>query len=76
MHENVEFLLYFEVFRGVFPIIFACNCWGFDQIQHIQVFAFDRLARSIRFQTQREFCLEFESVAQLPVAQLVVFIYE
>ena len=60
---------------GVFSDFLCCNRWGFDRIGRVrQNRAFYRIARSIRFQAQREFSSEFEDVARLIAANLVLLV--
>ena len=61
---------------GFFPTFFVATVGG-----SIELGAFDKIARSIelpgsiRFQAQTEFSIEFEDVARLIAANLVLLVY-
>ena len=73
MASNCENSAVFVGFRRVFPIFFFAAVGG-----SIELGAFDkvfyRIARSILFQAQREFSTEFEDVARLIAANLVLLV--
>ena len=52
-----------------FPIFFVATVGG-----SIELGAFDQIERSIRFQAQREFSIEFEDVARLIADNLVLLV--
>ena len=75
-HQIAKILQFFYVFRRVFPIFFVATVGSSTEFG-----AFDKIARSMElhvrfdFRCKREFSIEFEDVARLITANLVLLVY-